>query len=286
MEKLMCPIKINLTLRVLSRRDDGFHEIISLFWKKKGIEGLTIRPSQDENIGDILDIKGMNIPGENILIKALRLVRTKRPDIPPLLMALSKHYPPGSGIGAGSGNAAALISWLDKNYDLGAEPELLSIIGADVPFLAGEADIASVGGLGEMVRPVENVSLEGLRCLVAFPAWSSDTARAYAELDKQRDGHISDASKDFEHEAISILERLQAREPVGLLPNDFLTVLLQDHPEYLSAFGSAEKSGALAWGLSGSGSSFFIVFDDYTALNIMENSLVREDWIIKTTELE
>ncbi len=47
-ELLISPIKINVTLRVLSKRPDGYHEIISLFWMKKGIEGLTIQPHDDE----------------------------------------------------------------------------------------------------------------------------------------------------------------------------------------------------------------------------------------------
>ena len=65
------PVKINLTLRVLSRRPDGYHEIISLFWKKKGIEGLTIQPHDNENIGDVLDVSGMKVNGENILFKGI-----------------------------------------------------------------------------------------------------------------------------------------------------------------------------------------------------------------------
>ena len=73
------PVKINLTLRVLSRRPDGYHEIISLFWKKKGIEGLTIQPHGNENIGDILDVRGMEISGENILFRALKWRGTALP---------------------------------------------------------------------------------------------------------------------------------------------------------------------------------------------------------------
>ena len=95
------PVKINLTLRVLSRRPDGYHEIISLFWKKKGIEGLTIQPHGNENIGDILDVRGMEISGENILFRALKWARSRSPIIPPLRMCLTKEFPAGSGIGAG-----------------------------------------------------------------------------------------------------------------------------------------------------------------------------------------
>ena len=90
-ELLICPIKINITLRVLSQRSDGYHEIISLFWKKKGIEGLTIQPNRNENIGDILETEGIKIDGENILTKTLIWARSRCQDIPSLRILLKKE---------------------------------------------------------------------------------------------------------------------------------------------------------------------------------------------------
>lgn len=284
-EEYMSPVKINLTLRVLSRRPDGYHEIISMFWKKKGIEGLTIRPHDDENIGDILDIEGTEISGENILFKALRWARSRTPQIPPLKMRLIKKFPAQSGIGAGSGNAAALLTYLRSFDGLDIEDRSLSSVGADVPFLAGDNDLALVGGLGEMIRP--QGELKGFRWVIGFPCWRSDTSAAYRGIDDiRRDADRSFNVEKYEKESFDLLRKLRSGEIVGLLPNDFLEVVSKGHPEYLRAFEIAERSGARAWGLSGSGSAFFMIFREREMSGKAISLLDREDWIIKTTELE
>ncbi len=79
---------------------------------------------------------------------------------------------------------------------------------------------------------------------------------------------------------------MSAGEAVGLLPNDFFEVVGKNRAEYLSAFKTAEKAGALAWGLSGSGSAFFMIFENGELSKKAISLLDREDWIIKTTELE
>lgn len=284
-ELLICPIKINLTLRILSKRPDGYHEIISLFWKKKGIEGLTIQPHDDENIGDILITEGMEVSGENILVRTLSWARSKCSNIPPLKMYLKKEFPTGSGIGAGSGNAAALLCWLNKKYGLDIENSQVSDIGSDVPFLAGKADLAIVSGLGERLEPLNRIL--DLKWLLAFPKWRSDTSAAYMEIDrsnlnKKTEFHYQECRKEI----LDISEKLMSKEKLGLLHNDFLETLSKKHSEYSTAFNIAEKSGSLAWGLSGSGSALFILFKDGSSLNYAKQFLEREEWIIKTTELE
>lgn len=284
-ELLISPIKINVTLRVLSKRPDGYHEIISLFWKKKGIEGLTIQPHDDENIGDILKTEGIEIDGDNIIIQTLKWARSKCPNIPPLRMSLKKEFPTGSGVGAGSGNASALLLWLEDNYGLEFEIGEVSRIGADVPFLTGAADLAIVRGLGEKVEPLGPVP--DLRWLLVFPRWRSDTSSAYMQIDRDRRNIISEhSSGHYREEILRVFEKLKLKENIGLLHNDFLDALSKKHIEYRKAFNIAEKSGSLAWGLSGSGSALFMIFSDGLSLNNAKQFLDREEWIIKTTELE
>lgn len=284
-ELLISPIKINVTLRVLSQRPDGYHEIISLFWKKKGIEGLTIQPHDDENIGDILKTKGIEIDGDNIIIKTLKWARSKCPNIPPLRMSLKKEFPTGSGVGAGSGNASALLRWLEKNYGLEIEISAVSRIGADVPFLTGDADLAIVSGLGERVEPL--IPAPDLRWLLVFPRWRSDTSAAYRQIDTDRKNMINECiSGHYREEILGIFEKLKLKETIGLMHNDFLDALSRKHIEYRTAFDIAEKSGSLAWGLSGSGSALFMIFSDGLSLNNAKQFLDRKEWIIKTTELE
>ncbi|NLD05420.1 MAG: 4-diphosphocytidyl-2C-methyl-D-erythritol kinase [Synergistaceae bacterium] len=282
---LISPIKINVTLRVLSQRPDGYHEIISLFWKKKGIEGLTIQPHGDENKGDILETKGIKIEEENIISRTLKWARSKCQDIPPLHMCLKKEIPTGSGVGAGSGNAAVLLRWLKENYGLEIESGSVSQIGADVPFLAGDADLAIVSGLGEKMEPLS--ALSDLRWLLVFPRWRSDTLAAYNQIDRDRKNKKNEyCSEEYRKEILTIFEKLISKEKIGLLHNDFLDALSKRHIEYRTAFKIAEKSGSLAWGLSGSGSALFMIFGDGFTLNNAKRFFEREEWVIKITELE
>ncbi|MDR1943353.1 MAG: 4-diphosphocytidyl-2C-methyl-D-erythritol kinase, partial [Synergistaceae bacterium] len=137
-----CPIKINLTLRVLGLRGDGYHDIYSLFWRRPSPEILTISPG---GAGDVLSVCGVDVEGENIVSRACRRIRSLFGEdaLAPLEMKLHKYLPTGSGVGAGSGNAAALIRW----FQMSGSGRVLrcsdvSPLGSDVAFLASGFDLA------------------------------------------------------------------------------------------------------------------------------------------------
>ena len=155
---IRCPIKINLILRVFSKLPNGYHEIYSLFWQKTAAERLTIRPKYDEIIGDSLNIEGMKIEGENLVTKALAAAR-RRAEIPPLDVELEKFFPAGSGIGAGSGNAGAMLKLLAAKYGARLSADETARLGADVAFLASAVasriprmELRDEGGLREARR--------------------------------------------------------------------------------------------------------------------------------------
>ena len=136
-----------------------------------------------------------------------------------------------------------------------------------------------------MIRP--QGELKGFRWVIGFPCWRSDTSAAYRGIDDiRRDADRSFNVEKYENESFDLLRKLRSGEIVGLLPNDFLEVVSKGHPEYLRAFEIAERSGARAWGLSGSGSAFFMIFREREMSGKAISLLDREDWIIKTTELE
>ena len=106
------------------------------------------------------DIVTADIPleGENIVAKALRIARENGFKVPYLNVKIHKSIMPGSGLGAGSGNAAAVLWWL------GAQ-KLAAKVGADVPFLVSGLNLASVSGIGEHIEPLKLVRTELLRYL-------------------------------------------------------------------------------------------------------------------------
>lgn len=286
--KLSCPVKINLTLRVFSQRADGYHEIYSLFWRKKATEGLTIVPSNDENIGDFLKVKGLDLIGPNIVTKTAEWARKNGCELPFLSMELEKKYPDGSGIGAGSGNAAALIEWLRQECGFVPPREAIAKLGADVAFLAGSSDVALAEGIGERLTALE--PLPNYTWTVIFPKWKSNTAKAYAALDSYRErcgrGTEDYRAETFKQEASEIYGSLASGRKTGLLPNDFYQVLLSEHPEYMQAEKISESAGALAWGLCGSGSAFVSVCKNGEAAEETEYKFNSLEWVNQTSKME
>ncbi|MBQ7592844.1 MAG: 4-diphosphocytidyl-2C-methyl-D-erythritol kinase [Synergistaceae bacterium] len=237
--------KLNLTLRVMGKRPDGYHNLVSTFMKIPSGDVLYL---SDSTAG--IDIVNANIPlkGENIVAKALRIARAEGFKIPPLNVKIHKSVPPGSGLGAGSGNAAAVLQLF------GAE-KVAAKVGADVPFLCSGLNMAMVSGIGDHIEKVRTQMVHGV---IAIPDWETETARAYKELDA------------IGYEIGIMLARTEMRDiyyanagkRVGLLPNDFLKVLIPKHPKYNELFSMFDKGGADAWGVSGSGSAAFAVLKE------------------------
>lgn len=237
--------KLNLTLRVMNKRQDGYHNLVSTFMKIPSGDVLYISESTAG-----IDIVNANIPisGENIVAKALRVARENGFKVPPLNIKIHKSIPPGSGLGAGSGNAAAVLLWL------GAQ-KVAAKVGADVPFLCSGLDMALVSGIGEHIEPVKEQTVHGV---IAIPDWETETKSAFAELDAM--GYEVDTM--LARKELRDVYHANAGKKVGLLPNDFLKVLLRKHPKYNELFNMFRSSHAAdAWGVTGSGSAAFCVLN-------------------------
>ena len=231
---------------MINKRPDGYHNIVSTFLRIPSGDVLYVSESTSG-----LDAVSSNvsIKGENIVLKALRVAREEGFKFPYLNVMVHKNVPPGSGLGAGSGNAAAILSLL------GAQ-KVAAKVGADVPFLCSDYDMALVSGIGDNIeRPKDAVPPHGI---IAVPDWQTDTRKAYEEID-------SSANSGFD----TMLARTEMRDvyyanagkKVGLLPNDFLKFLIKDNPKYNELFSLFEHEGAVAWGLTGSGSAVFAVLN-------------------------
>ena len=276
---LFCPIKINLTLHVLQKRADGYHELRSLFWKKTGAEALTVALST--NGKNSLEVQGAKIAGKNIIDSVLEFASQKI-TFPPLSIKISKRYPQGSGIGAGSGNAASLLSWLATHYFLSCTPKELASLGADVSVLAQDLPLQFATGIGEILEPLK-INLQ-LQLLLAFPVWSSSTALAYRQLDECANEKFEPL--DYKMEAQNVAEKLSKGNSLGLLANDFLPPAMKMHPEYYKIFDIAEYCDTLAWGMCGSGSAAFMLSNDTEKLNKAEYELKKCAFITLTERLD
>ena len=280
---LQSAAKVNITLRVTRKRDDGYHELRSLFYALPAIESLTIEPDYGHNVKDIISVTGEMIRGRNILEEVLSAARKKR-GVDPLRIRLHKVIPPGSGLGGGSGNAAALISWLnsqrEENEGIRGEE-----IGSDVPFFLNAEKWAFVGGRGERVEPLSGI-MPPFHLVVVIPSWSMSTARAFSLLTAEYGGFFPMNEEEAEDERNGILSKLHDKTFCGLLPNDFCTVLLKEHPEYADVFSAFRESGSLGWGITGSGSSAFGLFHQNDGFSRMIRSCRHMQWIRKILFVE
>jgi 4-diphosphocytidyl-2-C-methyl-D-erythritol kinase len=245
--------KLNLSLRITGRRGDGYHNLVSLFLRLPPVEALLIAKSQDGR--DSVRTWGLEFEGENVVTRALRHAREEGLEVPFLDVEIFKTLCPGSGLGAGSGNAAAVLRWLAGSAGASAWWNAALKTGADVPFLFSELPVALVSGVGEVLEPLE--PLEGIFVTVAFPRWVTGTENAYERLDRWYGNTYPLNEAAARTEAEVLYQRLRAGESVGLLPNDFMPCLMANFLEYRALFELFDKSGYTAWGVTGSGAAVF-----------------------------
>jgi len=165
--------KINWALRVTARRDDGFHDLETLFQEISLHDTLTIEAA--EQFSFTCDDPTIPTDERNLVVRAARAL-----DSPPVAIHLQKRIPAGGGLGGGSSDAAATLVALSKMFSLNAPlPELALRLGSDVPFfLVGGTAYAT--GRGEVLTPLPSPG--SIPLLLLFPPERVLTAKAFAML--------------------------------------------------------------------------------------------------------
>jgi 4-diphosphocytidyl-2-C-methyl-D-erythritol kinase len=264
--RVAAPCKINFHLCVLDRRDDGFHNLESVFQTLSFGDELRFE-SLKERFACDLRMPGSVPPEQNIVHKAVALFREQTRFDQGLRITVEKRIPLGAGLGGGSSDGAATLWALDKiaGTEL-PEPVLCRMaekLGSDVPFFLSGAT-AFVGGRGEIVEDLD-VSLGSLGVVLVNPSIHSDTKRVFGLLDASRESKQVPPSRPLGKDA---LERALRDEP-SRWPffNDFLPVLVWFSEGavadiYKRCLEDLRSAGADFISLSGSGSTCFGVFMD------------------------
>jgi 4-diphosphocytidyl-2-C-methyl-D-erythritol kinase len=247
------PAKINLTLEILSRREDGYHTLRSVMVPIGLYDRLTIEPRS--GAGLVCDVAF----GDDDLVA--RAARAAGLGDRPYALRLEKRIPIGGGLGGGSSDAAAVLR-AAMNGAFGEVPHVDWIavarsIGSDVPFfLAGTG--ALVEGTGERVTSVGR--LPPWWCVVVRPDAAVPTGPAYRLLDDafDRNGWPSrPRSTSASLELIDALQRADFAEVEAKLTNDFHDVVVAAYPAVANAVAALARAGAARPLLSGSGSCVF-----------------------------
>ena len=250
--------KINLGLRILRRRPDGYHDIESCMLPIGWADQLTVTLASGAT-DDRYEIEGLagELPIErNLIYKAVQLLRARYPEIPPLRLKLVKHIPTEAGLGGGSADAAYTLLAVNELCHLELSPEQLETLaeelGSDCPFFIQSRPVL-VTGRGERLTPLTMPSaLLGTWLLVVKPPFGMSTAEAYRQVTRH---------PEAEGKLATLLERPIAhwRE---LIVNDFESVVFAHYPELAALRETLYRHGALYAAMSGSGTALYGIFPD------------------------
>lgn len=253
------PAKVNLVLRVLNRRADGFHNLWSLM-QAVGLEDELVLRLNESRAAITLECNAASLPTDqtNLVYRAAADVMTRCGRKTGLDISLTKRIPLGAGLGGGSSDAAATIIGLNRLLNLGWSAadmaQMGQTLGSDVPFFFF-APSAAVAGRGEAVTPVR---ITGTRWVVLVnPGFSVETTWAYQELSSTRSDvrPLSDA-----HVALARARELSWEEVLGAVENDFELPVFRTYPDLREIKRQLLDHGAQAALLSGSGATVFGVF--------------------------
>lgn len=258
---MKAPAKLNLHLEIGDRRDDGYHELRSLFAMIDLYDEISLDVKKEERFSCTISGDTVCAPEQNTMYRAARLF-SEASGIPfSCHIRCEKHIPSEAGLGGGSSDAASVLMALNKYFDNPLDTQKMHkaalAVGSDVPFFL-EGPAAYVGGRGEHVIPVRE-ELRPLQGILIFPHFSSSTAGAYGELDVSRD-HSSPYSWSLEQQAI--FKAFCSVPSLWPFFNSFSPQLYLRYPEYHTIDQGLRAAGCDFTGISGSGSSMFGFADE------------------------
>ncbi len=262
--KIRAPAKINLNLRVLGRRRDGYHLLdtvmlpVSLYDE---IEIQRIRSPEGKkkpNIEVSCAHPGVPSGEQNIVHRAARLILRHARKPQSIRIHIRKRIPVGAGLGGGSSDAAATLVGVNRLLKLGLSPRKLEklalALGADVPFFI-RARPARAQGIGERLTPLRGVPRFWL--VIVYPGFPISTGWAFKKLPLTL---TKSAVNTSIQRSLKRFDRLS-----DLLVNDLESVTLTRYPKIRALKERLLHDGAAGSLMSGSGSSVFGIFDSRRA---------------------
>ena len=262
--------KINLTLDVLDKRSDGYHDLKSI------MQTISVRDDIEIDVGTgkpwnlVCSMEGIPTNEENLAWKAADLFfKTVKKDPDGLEIRITKRIPVEAGLGGGSADAAAVLRALNRHYvsplSILALAELGAQIGSDVPFCT-VCGTAMVEGKGDRLRKLPD--MPDCCFVICKPDFSASTAELYKKLDEKVIG------KRPEHQVMeSALLAGDLEKIAQNVYNVFDPILTEDHLELNYIKSIFNSYGSLGQQLTGSGSAVFAIVQDFEYAAVICNML-------------
>ena len=250
--------KINLSLRILGQRADGFHDLDTIFQTVSLHDTIKIAPRDNSEIALSSNDQRLPTDATNLVVRAAESLRGRFATNKGAHIRLDKRIPVQAGLGGGSTDAAVTLLALAHLWKLPAtRQDLITVgsqLGADVPFFLF-GGTARGTGIGDEIAPLPDAAEKFL--LIVKPNAGTKTSEAYQALGERslttRNSKTilssSPPTEHFDNKSFASLE------------NDFEEVIFALEPEIARAKAALIRAGATAAGLAGSGSSVFGIFD-------------------------
>ncbi|HQW16397.1 MAG TPA: 4-(cytidine 5'-diphospho)-2-C-methyl-D-erythritol kinase [Niabella sp.] len=263
--------KINIGLYITGKRQDGYHNLETIFFPVPVYDVLELHAADQTDI----TILGQSIPGakaENIILKAWQLLKNDFPALPNVHFYLLKNIPTGAGLGAGSANGAFALIALNKKFQLNLNTEKLLAyalaLGSDCPFfILNQPCFAS--GRGEVLELVD-IDLSAYKLVIVNPGVHVSTPWAFSQIQARIP-------------AIQLKQTIS--RPVATwkecIKNDFEEAVIKAHPELAALKQNLYQQGADFAIMSGSGSTFFALFRKEVEINFS----FPDHYFVKTVSL-
>jgi 4-diphosphocytidyl-2-C-methyl-D-erythritol kinase len=254
--------KINLGLNIVSGRDDGYHNLETIFYPvpvKDALE-IIVKGGQAPDTFVEAGIKVDASPDSNLVMKALKLMRGNY-IFPSVEVHLLKKIPFGAGLGGGSADASFMLKLINNTFSLGAaDGRLASLaagLGADCPFFIYNRPVFA-SGIGEIFEPA-GFSLKGFHFVLIKPDIQVSTKDAFARVVPCRP-----------KASLKDIVKTPVREWKNTVVNDFEPSVFRKYPVIAEIKDSLYEKGALYASMTGSGSSVYGIFDKEVEVNGLE----------------
>ena len=273
--------KINLGLHILGKREDGFHNLETVFYPVPFKDVLELIPNTNNKTAVEFTGTGLAVDGgaaDNLCVKAYHLLKKDFPQLPAVKIHLHKAIPIGAGLGGGSADAAFMLNLLNEKFKLTlSAPQLLNYsiqLGSDCPFFIINKPCLATGR-GELLEDVA-VDLSMYKIVLINPGIHINTGWAFSQLSATKG---SDGLKPSDPFTKSLKEIIQ--QPIETwkddLKNDFEIPVFAAHPQIKEIKELLYQQEAKYAAISGSGSTVFGIFDQ----NIDTGSLKKINYFIK-----